>query len=455
MSRLQRTGEMTPERSSPLRISIIDGSAGLRLLLASIIKTRYPDASLEVIDPFSQTMRGASFLFGTRGDVIIMGGLGTRKDTLDAIARLAGREDCAPIIMLGANELTRLPDEFIAAGAFDVLRKDALSSTRLYRSIARAVAAVGGTGTDSMSIAGAVDAMPRQPDIAAGFGEFVFVWQGNRTAVEIDGYRFLSCLASGPHAEVFFAEHIDRHEQVVMKMFTDAPLSNIGAVSAICTRQQLLGGCQSPHIVRTIDTGVTSGFLYVVMEYLVQGDLRRRMKNDLDSVASLTIMAGILDALIAFHALGLVHADLKPESVFFRPDNSVVLIDFDIATPAGQSVDGSRAAKSGKALGTPVYVSPEQGAGMPIETTADIYSAGIILTELFTGDVPFSGDTAAQVIFRHIHDEIPLLPLRIRHLQPLIDQMLAKQPADRFQSAAAAKRALQTFLPVPPRDAVL
>ena len=97
-------------------------------------------------------------------------------------------------------------------------------------------------------------------------------------------------------------------------------------------------------------------------------------------------------------------------------------------------------------LGTPIYSSPEQGAGQPIAATTDIYSAGIIFFELLTRAVPFAGDTPAQVIFRHMHDEVPLLPLRVRHLQPVIDQMLAKAPADRFQTAAAVNEALSATL---------
>ncbi len=455
MTTLQGAGSRPTEPSSRLNISIIDGSAGLRLLLATHIKTRYPDAAIEEIDPFSQTMRGAGFLFGTRGDVIILGGLGTRKEALDAIARLTGREQCPPIIVLAAKELTQQSDELIAAGAFEVMRKDALSSARLHRSIARAAATARDAGAPTLSTIAAGEPPTGYSYTAANFGEFAFVTEGNRTVVEIDGYRCLSTLASGTLAEVFFAEQIDGGDKVVIKLLTASPLNNMDAVGAICARQQLLGGHRSPHVVNTIDTGVTSGFSYVVMEYLAQGDLRRRMKKTVDTASSLAITAGLLDALHAVHALGLVHADIKPESVFFRHDGSVVLIDFDIATPNGHAVTGSKAGKGGKVLGTPAYVSPEQGAGLPIAATADIYSAGIVLMELLTGDVPFSGDKPAQVIFRHIHDEIPLLPLRIRHLQPLVDQMLAKKPSDRLQSAAAAKRLLLTFMPTPSTDGVL
>jgi serine/threonine-protein kinase PpkA len=143
--------------------------------------------------------------------------------------------------------------------------------------------------------------------------------------------------------------------------------------------------------------------------------------------------------------------DLKPENIFFREDGELVLIDFNISTKFG-GIARHRITRD--VLGSPFYLSPEQGQGLPADGRSDLYSAGIILFEMLTGERPFTGDHAAQLIYKHIHEEIPLLPKRIRDLQTVIDHLLAKNPDERFGSAAALAIALRPFIAryAAPRD---
>ena len=153
------------------RIALIDGSAGVRMLLATLVKSGYPNAVIKDIDPYAQTMRGAAFNVDTDGDVIILGGLGTLTEATDALARLRTRTDCAPIIVLCESELSRQPKPLLAAGAFAVLRKDALSAARLHEAIDHALSAC------------------TAPDPAThAYGEFTFVQNGGTAVVEIDGF---------------------------------------------------------------------------------------------------------------------------------------------------------------------------------------------------------------------------------------------------------------------------
>lgn len=414
------------------------------MLLTTLITSAYPNAIIEDIDPYSQTMRGAGFLFGTHGDVIILSGLGTQIEALDALKRLRDREHCSPIVLLVSNDLIALRAELIAAGAFDVLRKNALSSARLFDAIDRALA-------QSQSPADLTTHHPAvQQDAEPYYGEFVFSHDGERCAVEIDGYRFVQCISSGPLAQVFLADQVNTGLAVVIKILTASPVHNMNAMGAVRARRSLFDRHACPSIVRTIDSGIGGTFFFEVMEYLSHGDLRQRMQTLLATDQVMAIMVDLLNALTSLHASGLAHADLKPESIFFHADGHLVLIDFDIATTFGQPVTATvpriKISNELSILGTPIYASPEQGAGRPIAASADIYSAGIIFFELLTSVVPFVGDTPAQVIFRHMHDEVPRLPLRVRHLQPVIDKMLAKTPADRFQTAAAVSEALRATL---------
>jgi hypothetical protein len=416
------------------RITIIDGSTGLRQLIAAFVRAHFPRAAIEDIDPFSQTMRGAGFAFGTRGNAIILGGVGTETEALDSLARLKSRPNCPPIVMLVADALTPMRAAFIAAGAFDVLRKDALSRERLSQTLKRAIATE--TSATGMPV---THITPPQPT----YGKFHFAHDGERSAIDIDGYRFLSSMASGPMAQVFFAERIDNGRRAVVKVLTAFALHDAQESAALVELATRLRPARGGVVVDELDAGIAATFPYAVMEFLATGDLRRRMKSLIETHEALRIIDTMLAALTAIHGCGVAHADLKPECVFFRPDQSVVLIDFNISTTFGNAV---RCSAVGDVLGTPTYMSPEQGAGGKIDARSDLYSVGVMFFELLMGEPPFTGDTPAQVIFRHLHDEVPLLPARIRHLQPIVDKLLAKTPEERYDSAEAVRADLKRHL---------
>lgn len=415
-------------------ITLIDGSAGLRHLLRAFISSRWTNANIIEVDPFSQTMRGVGVDYGsissgtqTQGSVIILGGIGTQTEAEDALKRLTSQHGCPPIILLVSANLMAQEAYLQARGAFAIFHKESISFNRLGESL---IAALNGSPAP----------IEKNPHTC---GQFSFVEEGKRHVLEINGYRYLSNLASGARAQVFFAEHIESTRRAVIKVQTSTPIQNVESLAAVCERALALSRQQSGHLVGAIDSGLTAAFPYAVLEYLPHGDLRQHCKAPMNIDTKLSIVLRIFDALVALHTTGYVHADLKPESVFFRADNSIVLIDFNISTKFGHRVSASI---SGDVFGTPTYMSPEQGAGMAVDASADIYSVGVILFELLAGVPPFSGDTPAQTIFRHIHDEIPLLPLKLRQYQSVVDGMLAKHPSERYQTAAAAKSALEAAI---------
>jgi eukaryotic-like serine/threonine-protein kinase len=420
------------------RIAVIDGSTGLRRLLASFVKHHFPNAAIEDVDPFSQTLRGAVFSVGARGDAIVLGGVGTEKEANDALNRLRSQPDCPPIVMLVADALIVNRASFIAAGASDVLRKDALSSHRLRRTLISAMNA------DKANFADGNKATTRIISPPPSYAKYTFIVDGERVALDIDGYRFLSLLASGPLAQVFFAEGIDSGKRVAIKIMTSVSLHAGREIAQMCDISARLRPLRARAVVDEVDAGIVGTFPYVVMEFLSHGDLRRRFKTRFSVAESVAMLQHILLAATQLHSRGVCHADLKPESIFFRPDGSVTLIDFNISVPFGQSV---RYSAFGDVLGTPTYMSPEQGAGGPVDAKSDLYSAGVIFYEALTGVPPFVGDTPAQTIYRHLHDEIPLLPTNCRHLQPVVDQLLAKTASERFADADTAIAALTALHP--------
>ena len=411
------------------RISVIVGSIGYRRLLTALIRAALPLAKIEEVDPFSQTMQDAGISFGTTSDIIVLGGIGTEAEALSALRRLRARESCPPIILLASHELERLADRLLAAGAAAVLLKDALSQLVLTGAILRLT---GGASADT-----ATATVPRR------HGQFAFNVDGERVVLAIDGVRPLATMSASTMAQVMSAETIDNRTRVVVKFFLSNPYHDAATVQKFCDRYAYFSSLNGRSVVRYLDAGIAGSWPYVVLEHLAAGDLRRRMANGLSTGAAVKIIHQIATALVDVHAGRFAHMDLKPENIFFRGDDSLVLIDFNISTRFGGV---ARSAASHDVMGSPFYMSPEQGRGLPIDSRSDLYSAGVIFYEMLTGERPFSGENSAQVIFRHLHEEVPLLPSRIRHLQPIVDLLLAKNPDERYAGATELIAALRPLL---------
>ncbi len=415
-------------------ISVIEGSIGYGRLLTALIRAALPSARIEAIDPFSQTMRGAGISFGVQSDIIVHGGIGTEAEAMSALQRLRTRESCPPIILLTSHELEPLSASLRAAGAAAVLQKDALSQIVLADTILRLTSGSRASGSRAQATATGV---PRQ------FGHFVFNATTERVVLAIDGYQSLATLSANPMAQVMLAEAIDDGARVVVKFGLSTPVHDAAAVRQYCDRYSYFSSLRGRSAVRHLDAGIAGTWPYVVLEYLAAGDLRRRMVNGLSSDAAARILHQLATALVDVHAGGFAHMDLKPENIFFREDGNLVLIDFNISTRMG---DVTRSRAGDDVVGSPSYMSPEQGRGLPVDGRSDLYSAGVIFYEMLTGEMPFSGENSAQVIFKHLHEEVPLLPRHNRQLQPIVDQLLAKNPDERFVNAFELLAALQPLL---------
>ncbi len=413
---------------APLRISVIVGSIGYRRVLASLIRSSLPQAKIEDVDPYSQTMRGSGLAFGGVADVIVLGGIGTEAEALSGLQRLRARDACPPIILLISHELAPLSERLYEAGASALLLKDALSRNALVSTINALTA-----GTPE-----ATSALP-----ARQYGQFTFIADGERTALAIDGYKSLATLSANPLAQVLFAESIETKMRVVVKLWLSTPHHNGGDAQNFCERFGYFSSLNGRNVVRYLDAGIAGSWPYVVLEYLSAGDLRRRMAAGLSIDAAVQVLYKIAVALVDVHAGGFAHMDLKPENIFFRAEESIALIDFNISTRIGQV---NRDPISGDVMGSPFYMSPEQGRGQPIDGRSDLYSAGIVFYEMLTGVRPFEGENSAQVIFKHLHEEVPLLPKRMRQLQPIVDRLLNKNPDERFTGAVELMAALQPYL---------
>ena len=249
-------------------------------------------------------------------------------------------------------------------------------------------------------------------------------------SVRIRDYRCVRRLAVGGSSSVFLAESLRTGQQRVLKVFRQVPDVVEGSTTfdRFLREYDLVSRLEHPNIARIYDLGVADDHVYIAMEYFPGGDLRSRMREAMPWAEALAYLRQLAAALGALHAIGVLHRDVKPGNVLLRDDASVAFIDFGLARQLGLESDITG---TGAIFGTPHYMSPEQGHGLPLDERSDLYSLGVVLHEMLTGQKPFVADSPLAVIYMHAHAPIPRLAPSAQHLQPLLEALLAKQAAGR------------------------
>src|SRR6266542_7012617 len=162
----------------------------------------------------------------------------------------------------------------------------------------------------------------------------------------------------------------------------------------------------------------------------------------LPAPAGLRIAKQICAGLAAAHAVGVIHRDVKSQNILIEPTGGLKILDFGIA----RLTEDREMTATGTVIGTPDYMSPEQARGIPLDFRSDIYSTGVVLYEVFTGSLPFEGDSALAVVLKHVHDPAP--PPRSKNpwiepgIVPILTKCLEKKPGARFQSMGELHDAL-------------
>src|SRR6202007_2974365 len=261
----------------------------------------------------------------------------------------------------------------------------------------------------------------------------------------IRGYRCIRRLAAGVTSDLYVAESERVGALVALKVARDRQDEQrpVDAFRRFLQEYEIAQRIASAAVVRLYDLGVSDEHAWLVMEYFALGDLRRRMRAGLSPREALRLAVAIAQALATVHAAGVLHRDLKPGNVMLREDGSIALIDFGLSKDAALALDVT---DTGMIFGTPHYMSPEQGHGESIDARSDLYSLGVLFCKRLTGEKPYRAENPMAIVYKHRKEPLPQLPAQFAALQPVLERLLAKLPAERFADARQAAAALEETL---------
>jgi len=398
-----------------LKVLIVSDRPDYRQLLAHHVTLEWPDALPAEYEPATRGRLPPNFT-GAAYDAVLLdaevqGGRG-----LEWLEDLGERPDFPRIVYF----LAALDDAGVvrarASGASHVLRRGEFEQSEL-------VAFLHDAMVHRRNVLARTSREARAPVAPDRFG-----------SVRIRGHRCVQRLAVGGSSSVFLAEHECTGQLRVLKIFRQVPdvVEGTGTFDRFLREYELVAHLDHPNIARIYDIGVADDHLFLAMEYFPGGDLRSRMRDPLPWPTALTYLRQLAEALAALHEIGVLHRDVKPGNVLLREDGSLAFIDFGLARQVGLESDITG---EGAIFGTPHYMSPEQGHGQALDERSDLYSLGVVLYEMLTGEKPFVADSPMGVIYHHANAPIPILPAPLEHLQGLLEALLAKRPDDRPASA--------------------
>jgi eukaryotic-like serine/threonine-protein kinase len=406
-----------------MRLLAIEQEPRIQSLIRHHASCRWPAAQVVGYAPLERGAIPPEFL--AQGyDAVLLSQSWPGGEGLEWLRDLANRPGFAPVIFMIEGEDARAREAALGWGAFAAVGKHRFVHAELIDAIERA--------SHRHRLAMAEWRVSEAARESHRFGD-----------AHIPGYRRARLLARGSVSQLYIAESEKADGLVALKV-TPSQRDDSGidqSFERFLQEYEIAERIRHPNIVHLHELGIADNHAYLAMEYFPLGDLRRRMKAGLAAAESLRFAAQLADVLSAIHEAGILHRDLKPGNVMLRTAEQLALIDFGMAKQAALQLDLT---DKGLIFGTPHYMSPEQGHGQRLDARSDLYSLGVVLYEMLTGDKPYRADNPMTVLYMHRNTPIPRLDPELAMLQPLLDRLLAKEPDDRFADAAAAAQAIES-----------
>jgi serine/threonine-protein kinase len=267
-------------------------------------------------------------------------------------------------------------------------------------------------------------------------------------------YRLQARIGSGGMSTVYRALDETLQRPVAIKLLNREVATDSDQLERFRREARAVAQLSHPHVVGVIDAGddldPTHPRPYIVFEYVEGETLKERIRRTgpLPTNEAVAYAIEIARALGAAHARHIVHRDVKPQNVLIDEEGSAKVTDFGIA----RTLDEDGLTADGRVLGTTDYVSPEQALGQPVTGQSDLYSLGVVLYEMLTGEVPFKGDNQVAVAMKHVREQLPDIQVRRPEvsagLAAVVDRATAKDPRDRYASDAAMIADLEDALAI-------
>ncbi len=406
-----------------MKILIIDDSADFRALLRLYLNKELDAPDIEEYDLENLGKPADNFDWSPYDLVFLDYQLGEDEDGLAWLKEFRNKPNFPPTVILTAEG-----DEYIAVravklGAADYINKKDVSPKRLKELVEDAIEFGEEVVVEQQSMM----------DDATRIIKKINTDKEALPEQNLDiGYKFVRLIGQGAMSHVYLAERVIDKQSLVLKVLDLTKAESQTLIDRFLLEAELIADLDTPFVVKIYEHGMTENYGYIAMEFFSRGDLKQRMELNISPEVAFNYMQHICYGLSAIHRIGVVHRDLKPANIMFRGDDSLALADFGISKRIEQ---GTGLTSIGQVLGTPHYMSPEQGEALSVDGRADIYSAGILLYELLTGEKPFKAQTPAALIYQHVHGDIPLLPEALSKYQEIINRTLAKKPENRYQTA--------------------
>jgi len=265
-------------------------------------------------------------------------------------------------------------------------------------------------------------------------------------SVIAERYPIKKLLGSGAMGNVYLAEDIRLKREVALKQLAPNLSSNKQLIARFRQEAVALARLSHPNIVQVYDFFEAEGFFWIAMEFVTGGELEEKLQSgSLQLQETLRLVKQLAEALGYAHEKGVIHRDFKPANVLLTENADVKISDFGIAKLAQSSVH----TQINTVMGTPSYMSPEQANGENADLRTDIYSLGVVTYQMLSGELPFKGDTKS-IVAQHLTKQAPSLSEKHKDIPTEIDyiiqKMLMKAPADRYQSMLEIAEQIEAYL---------